>query len=351
MLLAGAAAFALTVPAFTTPAMAGEGWYLGLGAGWDSVYNTRITGAGLNGKLHSDDTALVEASAGYKFGDIRLEAETAWDRHDAKTFTEGGVTDPLDHGHLEMRSAMLNAIYDIPVSNRFKISVGGGAGVGNDRVKFFDPTLATTFSNSGRTRFMWQGIGGVAYSLRPNLDLFVDYRYRSIPGGSDNAVLAPTIRTHDVNDQAVIAGFRWYPGAHEERVAYEPPPPAPPPPPPPPAPMPPPAVKTFIVFFDFNKSNLTPEAVNVVGQAVQEAKTSGAVRILVTGHTDTVGSDSYNQALSERRGNAVKSQMIQDGLADNLISVQGKSFHDPLVATGPGVREPQNRRAVIDLNG
>jgi outer membrane protein OmpA-like peptidoglycan-associated protein len=73
--------------------------------------------------------------------------------------------------------------------------------------------------------------------------------------------------------------------------------------------------------------------------------------VLVTGHTDTVGSDSYNQGLSERRANAVKSQMVQDGMADNAIAIEGKSFHDPLVATGPGVREPQNRRAVIDLNG
>jgi OmpA-OmpF porin, OOP family len=346
--LAGAAALALI-----SPAHAGEGWYLGLGAGWDSAYNTHITGAGLDGKLHTQDTAIVEASGGYKFGDFRLEAETAWDRHKLDDFTSGGIVDPLDHGHLEMRSAMLNGIYDIPVAPRFKISIGAGAGVGTDIVKFTDPTLATTFSNSDRTRFMWQGIGGLAYSMTPNVDLFVDYRYRSQVGGNGTTIVAPSIRTHDVNEQAVIAGFRWYADSHETRVAYEPPPPMPPapPPPPPPAPVPPPAVKTFIVFFDFNKSNLMPEAVNVVGEAVKEAKTNGAVRLLVTGHTDTVGSDTYNQALSERRAQAVKDQMIADGMDGNAVAIQGKSFHDPLVATGPGVREPQNRRAVIDMNG
>src|SRR5262249_37413928 len=77
-------------------------------------------------------------------------------------------------------------------------------------------------------------------------------------------------------------------------------PPAPPPPPPPPPPMVKP-VTTFIVFFDFNKSNLTAEAEAVVADAVKVAKSNGFVKVLVTGHTDTVGSDSYNMGLSVRR--------------------------------------------------
>src|ERR1700704_1301664 len=65
----------------------------------------------------------------------------------------------------------------------------------------------------------------------------------------------------------------------------------------PPAPTPPPAINRFIVFFDFDKSNLTAESMQVVAQAVKTAKDSGMVRITVTGHTDTVGSQRYNQAL------------------------------------------------------
>jgi outer membrane protein OmpA-like peptidoglycan-associated protein len=113
-------------------------------------------------------------------------------------------------------------------------------------------------------------------------------------------------------------------------------------------------VKTFIVFFDFNKSNLTAEAQSVVTEAVKTAKNGvcGAVtRILVTGHTDTVGSDSYNMALSVRRAQSVKDEMVRQGMDGSSIATEGKGFHDPLVPTGPGVREPQNRRAVIDLGG
>jgi|SRR5579862_6963124 len=113
----------------------------------------------------------------------------------------------------------------------------------------------------------------------------------------------------------------------------------------------PPAVKTFIVFFDFDKSNLTDKAQEVVAEAVRVAKANGFVKVLVTGHTDTVGSDSYNQALSVRRAESVKDEMTRLGLDSAGIEVVGRSFHDPLVPTGPGVREPQNRRAVIDLGG
>ena len=127
----------------------------------------------------------------------------------------------------------------------------------------------------------------------------------------------------------------------------EAPPPAPPPPPPPP----PPPVKTFIVFFDFNKSDLSDKALEVIGEAVTTAKANGFVKVLVTGHTDTVGSDSYNQDLSVRRAQSVKDEMVKEGLDGSGISVDGKSFHDPLVPTGPDVKEPQNRRAVIDLGG
>ena len=87
----------------------------------------------------------------------------------------------------------------------------------------------------------------------------------------------------------------------------------------------------------------------MVQQAVQTARTVGAVRIVVTGHTDTVGSMAYNQRLSERRADAVKTEMVREGLNANDITTVGRNFSDPLVPTGPGVREPQNRRAVIDL--
>ena len=138
------------------------------------------------------------------------------------------------------------------------------------------------------------------------------------------------------------------------------PPPAPPAPPayiPPPPPAPAPAVVTetvqtprqFMVFFDFDRSNLSADAKEIVAKAVDAARQVGTVRIVVTGHTDTVGSRRYNQALSERRAAAVKREMMRDGFDGHNIVTIGRNFSEPLIATGPGIREPQNRRAVIDL--
>ena len=109
-------------------------------------------------------------------------------------------------------------------------------------------------------------------------------------------------------------------------------------------------MKTFIVFFDFDKSVLTDEALRTVEQAAQAVRAQKTVRILVTGHTDTVGSNRYNQALSERRAATVKAAMVGLGIAADQIGTTGKSFSDPLVPTGPNAREPKNRRAVIDLD-
>jgi OmpA-OmpF porin, OOP family len=339
LLLVGATAL------LATPAMAGEGWYLGLGAGWDHLNDPRVVGDGIDGRLNTKDTAIVAGTFGYKFPDMpfRIEAETAWDRHSTGDFTTGAGSF-ASNGHAEVRSLMVNGLYDVHIAPRLKLSVGAGAGAGNDRIKFDNPFGAGEFRTDSDTHFMWQAIGGLAYSLTPSWDFFTEYHYRNLRQDSNDNIAAP-LQNRTLTEHVVMAGFRWYPEQVEERVAE-----APPPPPPPPAPPPPP-VKTFIVFFDFNKSNLTAEAQSVVREAVKTAQTSGPVRVVVTGHTDTVGSDSYNQALSQRRADAVKNQMVSDGLSADEISTVGKSFHDPLVPTGPNVREPQNRRAVIDLGG
>ena len=107
--------------------------------------------------------------------------------------------------------------------------------------------------------------------------------------------------------------------------------------------------RQFMVFFDFDRSNLSADAKEIVAKAVDAAKQVGTVRIVVTGHTDTVGSRRYNQALSERRAAAVKREMMRDGFDGHNIVTIGRNFSEPLIATGPGIREPQNRRAVIDL--
>jgi outer membrane protein OmpA-like peptidoglycan-associated protein len=135
---------------------------------------------------------------------------------------------------------------------------------------------------------------------------------------------------------------------------YPPPSPAAETPPPPPetpaAPAPvagPERQRSYQVFFDFNKSDITKAAAKVIKAAADSAKSGQVAKITVTGHTDTVGSAAYNQALSERRAAAVKKELIADGLASGEIATLGVGKTGLLVPTADGVREAQNRRAEI----
>jgi outer membrane protein OmpA-like peptidoglycan-associated protein len=108
---------------------------------------------------------------------------------------------------------------------------------------------------------------------------------------------------------------------------------------------------SFMVFFDFDKSTLTERAVDTIGQAAAAYKGKGGARVVATGHTDTAGPGLYNMALSLRRANAVKDELVRDGVRAEDISVVGLGETSPLVPTGDGVREAQNRRVEIVVRG
>jgi len=134
-----------------------------------------------------------------------------------------------------------------------------------------------------------------------------------------------------------VAGLRWSFGA--------------PPPPPPPAPVVAPVAETaFIVFFDWDRADLTPEANLVLDDVVVVANQSGYASIRLDGYTDLSGSAQYNLGLSERRANSVADGLIARGIAPDEIVIRAFGEENPLVPTPDGVREPQNRRVEIFLS-
>jgi OmpA-OmpF porin, OOP family len=331
------------------------GWYVGLGAGLSIPLDQKLVLRGTQTagyKLQPKDSGLFAGMFGYRFSNrIRIENELSYDYHSVNEKFVRRDESIAIKGHESAFADIVNVFYDQPLSSKWDVFVGAGVGIASFKPKFTDSYYDGEISG-GHLALIAQGLVGVSYSVSDDIDIGLDYRYRQVSGYGNldvNTALENVGYTHarlnTVAEHAVMLTARFY---------FTPPPPLPlpPPPPPPPQPAPPPVVKpitTYIVFFDFNKSNLTAKAQQVLAEAVQAAQANGLVKIVVTGHTDTVGSDKYNKVLSLARAQAVKDELIRLGLSGNGISVDGKGFHELLVATDPGVREPQNRRAVVEL--
>jgi outer membrane protein OmpA-like peptidoglycan-associated protein len=105
--------------------------------------------------------------------------------------------------------------------------------------------------------------------------------------------------------------------------------------------------RSYLVFFDWDKATLTDRARQIVADAAANSTRVQYTRIEVNGYTDTSGTPQYNQGLSTRRAQTVAAELVKDGVPRSAIAIQGFGETHLLVPTGPGVREPQNRRVEI----
>ena len=108
-----------------------------------------------------------------------------------------------------------------------------------------------------------------------------------------------------------------------------------------------PPTRSYLVFFDWDKATLTTRATQIIREAAEASTHVQYTRIEVDGYTDTSGTPQYNQGLSVRRAEAVAAELVRDGVPRSAITIQGFGETHLLVPTGPGVREPQNRRVDI----
>ena len=108
-----------------------------------------------------------------------------------------------------------------------------------------------------------------------------------------------------------------------------------------------PALARTYLVFDWDKATLTTWAQQIIADAAQNAAHVQTTSIAVNGHTDTSGDLAYNLGLSVRRAQAVQAELVRDGVPQNEITIHGYGDTHLLVPTGPGVREPQNRRVEI----
>jgi len=323
----GAAALLLAAPAMAQQA---TGLYVGAGAGvnFRQEDSFSVKQSGVDGKSKYSIGPAGDVYLGYDWGSFRADAEVGLRNNniDKSTLSNGTV---FKNGNVRTINVMANGYYDFEFGSPFVPYIGAGVGVAliNSSLKQHGFEF-----NDFNTQFAYQGIAGVSYNFSPNLAANLEYRYlgNTKPTFKDNGA---TLKYDSSNNHTVLIGLRYTFAPAPEVVAQ-------------------PEVvqgRSYLVFFDFDSSRLTPEAKQIVASAAADALQGKTTQIGVTGHTDRSGSDRYNQALSVRRAESVRRELVSDGVADGLIVTRGVGESDPLVPTADGVREPQNRRVEIVL--
>jgi outer membrane protein OmpA-like peptidoglycan-associated protein len=307
-LLAAAALVALPVMAQAQTAQ--PGFYVGAEGGLNWLLNTTI----LSTPVAPQTGFAVGGVIGYDFVGPRVELEGVYRNNQHN----GGFTGRAIANQVGQLGVLANVLYDFAPGSVITPYVGAGAGIA-----FVDGD-----SSLGSTQFAYQGIIGLGWNVDTNFRINLDGRYY----GTTNPSVGGTSWSN--NNFSVMLGLQLKFG-----------PPAPPPPP-----IAEPAkTVSFMVFFDWDRSNLSQQALTTIKQASDQYKSKGSARITATGHTDKSGPENYNMALSLRRANAVKDALVRNGVPATAITVIGKGETQPLVPTADGVREPQNRRVEIVL--
>ena len=312
---------------------------------------------GYNGHIKTDTDVMGSAALGYGLGNgIRVELQGDYRQNKLKGF--GGLS---AGGDQQQFGGFLNVLYDFDFGIPIVPYLGVGAGYeqekfANGRASGFgglsgtDPIFIRETNTQGG--FAAQGIAGVAYDIPgvPGLALTAEGRVMAIPQSlsfhgqffSPGVATRANFKTDDQINYSGLVGLRY--------ALFQP---APPPPPAPPAPVAAPApeaARTYLVFFDWDRADLTTRARQIVAEAASASTHVATTRIEVNGYTDLSGTAAYNQKLSVRRAQSVEAELVRDGVARGEIAIQGFGESNPLVQTAKGVREPQNRRVEIILH-
>jgi outer membrane protein OmpA-like peptidoglycan-associated protein len=293
------------------------GFYIGAGAG--AVWYLSST-TSIGGSFSSTTGFLADVVAGYDFVGPRVELEVGFGFIPFTANLAGTAARSNFSGDAHQLHVMGKVLYDFIPASTITPYIGAGAGVA-----FVD---GNTFLQN--TVFAYEGILGVGYNIDSQWRVALEGRYV----GTTNANVVINGVNVGVNNSNIVAMVYGQ---------YKFAPPVVSAPPPAPSAAPP----SFMVFFDWDRADLSEASLNVVRQAASAYKSKGSARIRATGHTDTSGPEAYNMALSLRRANAVKNALVREGVPAAAITVIGRGEQGLLVQTGDGVREPQNRRVEI----
>ena len=355
-----------------------NGLYVGAGAGANLLQTEAVEKSrgplnfGHGSDYKFDAGPVVVGSVGYGLGTgLRAELQGAFYENKVDHLKNGGATIGGSGGLFQhaggdeyKEGVFANVLYDIPLNSfgfNSPIFPYVGVGVGyvhdqfnNGRVTSFSTTTGGPVQylrNTGQNDNLGvQGIAGLSFPVDnfiPGLAFTAEYRFMDEPLSRiykeqyyqrNNLKIGTTQKITDDMNHSLLLGIRY---------AFNTPAPAPVAPVAP-APIAQPA-RTYLVFFDWDRADLTDRARQIVAEAAQASTRVQYTRIEVQGNADRSGTPAYNQRLSLRRAQTVAAELVKDGVPRTVIDIQAFGDTRPLVPTAPGVREPQNRRVAIIL--
>ena len=348
--------------------------YVGLAGGYSLLQNIKVSpqegplGPGPAQERWTD--GFIGAGAvGWAFPNgVQIDVLGAYDYNNINNLVP--VPSPgKQTGHQESYGGFLEALYafklpklGIPIT-WMSPYVGVGAGALWTHVTLPEQLANGDLHHIGGTsgaNFAYEGIVGAAFPVPsvPGFAFTADYR---LVGIHDSSTLtgtfynrqAPAIVTGPIHLQHEIFAHLFTVGVAYAFNAAPAPPPEPAAPVMPPAPS---AARSYLVFFDWDRAELTSRAREIVAEAAGASTRVGTTRIEVDGYADNSSvrggarGARYNLGLSLRRANSVKAELIRDGVPLAAIVIHGYGEAHPLVPTGPNTREPQNRRVEIVLH-
>ncbi len=344
-----AAAMSLALNGAAAGEMRSTGTYIGAAGGLSIARDTEFSGSGINVDGEHDNGWVGVVNLGHAYANgLRGEIEAG--NHRNAFDKVGGAT---AGGRSRVYSGMVNGYYDFATGTGWVPYIGAGIGAGHVNVAT-SPIGGSTVADND-TALALQGMAGFGFKFDNNWTGTLEYRYFQTFGANVQTAAGTNIDA-DYAAHSIMVGLRYTFGEPAKKPMAEPAPaPAPKPvaqaapapqsaPPPPPKPA---VARNYIVFFDWDKSTLTPEALAILKSAADNAKMGGISRIEATGHADRSGTDKYNMKLSEKRARAVQAELARLGIPTGQVGVAWKGEREPLVQTPDGVREPQNRRVEI----
>ena len=320
-----------------------NGIYVGAGAGYNLMQDQSWSGGGGTGHAESNGGFVGVLSAGYGFGNgLRAEVEGNYRNNSFHKLRTGGTSFPAG-GTEQKYGPFFNVLYDFNNLTPYVVPYVG-AGVGYELANWQNVhAVGFTATNTTKGSLGYQGILGAAFPIGgvPGLAVTAEYRFNGMLGNRTySTVGGGSVTSGDEYNHSVLIGVRYAFGVAPAAAAVaqtqtmtQAPAPA--------------AARSYLVFFDWDRADLSTRAKQIIGDAADNSRKVSYTKLEVNGYADTSGTPTYNKGLSVRRGQAVAAELVKDGVPRAAIAITGYGDTNLLVPTGPGVREPQNRRVEI----